>query len=156
MPSSISNNLVEELLKSIQSTTSLIQGLMQEMKDNASALATLEVKLESLTENAKTLSKIVRDDNGNKSVLTRIALLENDLGDLLNNHKEFKAYLYKKIEETAKTTGEQRIELMKVIDTKKDDDGKSKWIMASLQIAPGVIALVLVVIKIVWGIDIGL
>ena len=162
------NVLVEELLRSIQSTTSLIQSLMKEIKDNASALATLEVKLESLSESAKTLSKIVRDDNGNKSILTRIALAENDLTDLYTNYKEFKVHVYKKLEEMKDETSKVRNEITKSADEikeevkllgakeeQKESFNKSKM-LATLQIAPGVIALVLVLIKLLWGVDIGL
>lgn len=155
------NVLVEELLKSIQSTTSLIQGLMSEIKGNATALATLEAKLESLSENARTLSKIVRDDNGNKSVLTRIALVENDLTDLYANYKEFKIHVYKKLEETKDQVGKsadsikQEIVKLNSKEEEKKEFGNKK-ILATMQIAPGVIALVLVLIKIIWGVDIGL
>jgi phage shock protein A len=161
MAFSENDNIAEELLKSIQATTSLIQGFMNDMKSNATALATLEAKLESLSENARTLSKIVRDDNGNKSVLTRIALVENDLSDLYTNYKEFKLHVYKKLEETKDQTIKHIDGVSKKIEeinNKHDEKEKSsnKKLMAILQIAPGAIALVLVVIKIVWGIDIGL
>ena len=161
MASLENDNLVEELLKSIQSTTSLIQGFMGEMKSNATALATLEAKLESLSEIARVLSKIVRDDNGNKSILTRIALIENDLGDLFINYKEFKTHVYKRLDDTKDQTLKQVDEVSKKIDKinhNKEEEEKSsnKKIMAILQIAPGIIALILVVVKIVWGVDIGL
>ena len=149
---SSTNNLVEELLKSINSTTSLIQGLINEIKDNATTLATLETKLNTLNENSKTLSKIVRDDNGNKSVLTRIALLENDLSDLNTNYKEFKSYVYKKTDELVRLNNE----IIKLSETDEEVTGKRKWIMASLQIAPGVIALILVLIKLFWGVEVGI
>jgi regulator of replication initiation timing len=152
--------LVEELLKSIQSTTSLIQSLMSEIKGNEKALTTLEVKLESLTESAKILSKIVRDDNGTKSILTRVALLENDLNDLYANYKEFKAHVYKKLEINQKLNAkiieniENKIEILNHNGEEKEKH-HSKKVIAALQIAPGIIALVLVVIKIFWGIDVG-
>lgn len=152
--------LVEELLKSIQSTTSLIQSLMAEIKGNEKALTTLEVKLESLTESAKILSKIVRDDNGSKSILTRVALLENDLNDLYTNYKEFKTHIYTKLD----TNHEASVKISEILENKiaKLDDNQeekeknhSKKILAGLQIAPGIIALILMIIKIFWGIDIG-
>lgn len=161
--------LVEELLKSIQTTTSLIQTLMSDIKENASALATLEIKLESLSDSAKTLSKIVRDDNGNKSVLTRIAILENDLGDMLINYKEFKVLMYKKmedanskinkIENTNHSETENIQEIKKILKKINPSEGKSrktKLMLAGLQISPGILALILVMIKIIWHVDIGL
>lgn len=152
--------LVEELLRSIQSTTSLIQSLMTEIKGNEKALTTLEVKLESLTESAKILSKIVRDDNGSKSILTRVALLENDLNDLYVNYKEFKAHVYKKLEASqevsTKIVESLESKIAKLDDSEEEKEkNHSKKVIAALQIAPGVIALILVVIKIFWGIDVG-
>ena len=149
--------LVEELLKSIQSTTSLIQGLMSEIKSNEKALTTLEVKLESLTESAKVLSKIVRDDNGNKSILTRVALLENDLADLNTNYKEFKTHIYKKMESAQENILKTNKMLEKRIDrvveekNNKENTHKEK-VIAGLKIVPGVLALVLVLVKLIWGI----
>lgn len=151
------DTLVEELLKSIQSTTSLIQGLMSEIKSNEKALTTLEVKLEGLTESAKILSKIVRDDNGSQSILTRVALLENDLADLNANYKEFKTHIYKKIENTQESISKNNKILEKKFDkfieekNHKENTHVEK-VIAGLKIVPGVLALVLVLVKLIWGI----
>ena len=164
-------HLIAELLKSMQHTTSLIQTLMTEFKDNAIVLATLESKLESLNENARTLSKIVRDDNGNKSVLTRIALLENDLNDLTIGYKEFKIIIYRKLEESSNRiiSNEAGIKIeidqaangikeeLERIDSREEKDKlKTNKMIAVMQVSPGVIALILVLIKIIFKVDIGL
>lgn len=158
MASLENDNLVEELLRSINSTTSLIQGFMNEMKGNATALATLETKLESLSENAKVISKIVRDDNGSQSILTRLALVEKDLNDLYDNYKEFKMHVYRKLEETRDQTLKHIDDVGKKIEkinNKNEEEQKTSnnKVLAILQIAPGIIALIVVVIKIVWGIE---
>ena len=82
MPASKNNDLSQELAKSLESATSLMNDLLGDIKDNATSLATLKVKLESLSDSVESLSHIVRDGNGKGSMVTRVALTEQSLGHI--------------------------------------------------------------------------
>lgn len=70
-----------ELVKGLQSTATLVQTLISEIKDNSVSLASLKTELKGLHDNLDELSKIILSGNG-KSIVTRVALLEENLKNL--------------------------------------------------------------------------
>lgn len=134
--------IAEGLVQSIQSTTALVQGLMNELRDNATALATLEVKLQSLHENMQGIVKVVRDDNGDKSIITRMALVEKELQDIGDNYKSLKEEIegkFKEIREMLENLSDERDSAKEKLDKEKEF-GREK-IITILKIVPGVLAL---------------
>jgi len=91
MPDSQSpNDNMSDLLKSLQSVTTLMNNLLSDIKEHATSLALVKAKLESLTENVDTLSHVVRDGNGKGSVMTRLALAEKSLEDIEEEFHELR------------------------------------------------------------------
>ena len=137
MAQSDHNLLYEDLRDSIKTTMGLIQSLMSEIKSNEVNTATLEAKLDAIDEATQTLTRIVRDGNGTKSVIVRLALLEEDVKDLFDRDEEFRKFVYKRFEEEQQTK-------------KRDTKGKAKYdqhkILTILKIVPGAISLVLVLL----------
>ena len=127
MTSSDTNELAEDLAKSLNAVTILTQSLLGEIRDNATSLAVLKEKFDTLSENLEVLSKIIRMGNGSRSLLTRVALLEKSIED---------------IEE----------EITKVEDSVGKVEGINKnismniWKIGAI-VLPGIIALALEIIK---------
>jgi len=137
MARSQNNDLAEDLAASLKSTTLLIQTLLGEIKENGTSLALLKYKLEEMNEKVESLTVIVSKGNGKESMVTRLALLEDDLGDLEEVLKEYKGALSKLDAEKKTESGVVALDKKKSIETLK----------AAAVIAPGVIALILVIIQ---------
>jgi chromosome segregation ATPase len=60
-----------------------LENLLGQIKVSQAEFATIKTELSVLHENVKILSKIVRDGDGNMSVLTKIALLDQKIGEIL-------------------------------------------------------------------------
>jgi hypothetical protein len=115
---------------------------MSELRDNATALATLEAKLQALHENMQGIIKVVRDDNGNKSIVTRMALVEKELKDIDERYSNLKEEIEKKFVEV-KTLLERMSDDKEVEKEKADKEkefGRDK-IITVLKIIPGLLAL---------------
>lgn len=144
MPSSKMNSyeLAEDLAKSLEATTSLMQSLLGEIRDNATSLAVLKERLESLAGIVKNLSHIVRDGNGKRSLVTRFALMEKDLENLDENIVEYK----KELDDAVSST----LQEMKKAETLQEAKTLSMWKVAAVAI-PGIVALIITLIKIIGG-----
>ena len=140
--------IVEGLTQSIQSTTTLVQSLMSELRDNSTALAALEAKLQALHENMQGIIKVVRDDNGNKSIVTRMALVEKDIKDIDERYSSLKQEIEKKFSEVKdileKLHDEKLLEKKKAVNKEQFDRAK---IINILKILPGVVALAVALIN---------
>lgn len=147
------NEVVEDLAKSLQATTALMQSLLAEIQDNATTLAVLREKFDTLGEKVQSLSKLVRGDDGDKSVVIRLALIERTIADIEkeirdirdesdNNHRQLhtrissvKDMVYRDVKLDSK------LEKVKVINTLK---------LIAI-IAPGALALGMVILKYFLG-----
>lgn len=83
-----SSELAEDLAKSLKVTTTLMQSLLGEIRDNATSLAVLKQKLEGIEDKVNSLSHIIRSDNGEKSLITRVALMEKSIADIAKDFEE--------------------------------------------------------------------
>src|SRR5271157_4277084 len=92
MPDSQNSNQenTDSLLKSLQSVTALMQNLLSDIKENSASLAIVKTKVDSLKENVEVLSHVVRDGNGEGSMITRLALVEKSLEDIEEEFHEMK------------------------------------------------------------------
>ncbi len=154
MPTS-QNKIPDELLKSLESTTTLMKNLLDDIKDHSTSLAIVKEKLESLSSSVEILSRIVRDDNGKGSMITRLALIEKTTEDIEEHFDELK-------DEIKKDIGEIKNAIEKEKEEEKSDEEKIRVfkrekMLTRLKIlavsAPGLLALVLVLIKIFLGTD---
>ena len=84
MPSSDDQTkiLIENLSANVATTSQLINSLLGDIRDNAANLMELKLKMESLSENVKSITNIVRDGNGKGSMVTRVAVLEKAIEDI--------------------------------------------------------------------------
>ena len=147
------NKLAEELAKSLSASTSLMKDLLGDIKDNATSLALVKAKLESLSSSVDVLSKIVRSDGGKGSVVTRLALAEKTVDDMKEYFNKFNDEVNSAIKDIKKSIEEERKE-----DEEKEDTGKafireqtlSKLKIAAV-VAPGIIALVILIIRMAMG-----
>lgn len=151
MPTSNKDKVPEELIRSLEAATSLMQSLLGDVKNNATSLAILKVRLESLNENVETLSHVVRDGNGKGSVITRMALVEKSLEHITESIDELK-------KETSQTAKDIRDEIHnEEKNTDKNSEFKRKRLLTKLQIAlvvaPGSIALIIMLVKLIFGIE---
>jgi TolA-binding protein len=131
MPSNNNIELAEDLAKSLQATISLMQNLLGEIHDNATTLAVLNERLESLNTKVESLSHIVKDGNGQGSLVTRLTLIEKDLTEL-----------------DEKVDGE--VKAARVDKEKIEEYDRQKklgiWKFAAVA-APGIVALIIEIIK---------
>jgi len=127
--------------------------LLGDIKDNATSLAMLKVKLESLSDSVESLSHIVRDGNGKGSMVTRIALTEQSLEHIEESFDEFKAEMSRVIREVKCEVEKERLSEKEVMD--KEQEHKREKLMTKLKIlaviAPGAIALAIAVVKMIMG-----
>ncbi|HEA46221.1 MAG TPA: hypothetical protein ENH99_00370 [Candidatus Pacearchaeota archaeon] len=147
------NNIPDELLKSLESTTTLMKNLLDDIKDHSTSLAIVQAKLESLGGSVETLSHIVRDGNGRGSMVTRLVLIEKVTEDIEEHFDELKDEIKKDIDEIKRV-------IIKEKEEEKDDEEKVKAfkrekMLAKLKViavaAPGLLALVLLLIKMFLG-----
>lgn len=155
MPTSQNSQIPEELAKSLESTTHLMQNLLGDLKDNASSLATVKSKLESLSDSVEALSHIVRDGNGKPPMITRLALVEKSAEDIEKYFDEFKTEMTKTLDELRICIKEDKKEIE---HTKEEEqEFRRERMLAKLKIAavvaPGLVALAIVLIKMVAGIE---
>jgi hypothetical protein len=155
MPVSKQNELSQELVKSLESTVSLMNELLGDIKDNATSLATLKVKLESLSSSVETLSHIVRDGNGKGSMVTRMALVEQSISHIESAFDEFKLEVDSVIKDVRREIAEERQD-EKYEETKEKEFKREKLIeklKLAAVVAPGAIALAITIIKMIMGIE---
>jgi archaellum component FlaC len=87
----MASSIPPELLKSLEAVTLMLDNVLSDTKEHATSLAILKTKLEDLGGNVETLSHILRDGNGQGSLITRMALAEKtseDIEEQLNDLKE--------------------------------------------------------------------
>lgn len=79
----------------------LRESLAAELRDQGYALAAFSNELKNLREDADSLSKIIRDGNGQPSLVTQVSLLDNDI-DNLKKENEWMAERLKDIDSSNK------------------------------------------------------
>lgn len=83
---------VQQLVVALETTTSLIQNLLSDIRENSTLVGSLKTQIEKLEKDLTQLSDIVRGGNGQPSLLSRIMVLENEMKHLIDdlNKKERK------------------------------------------------------------------
>lgn len=71
--------LINQIATGLATTAELVQNLSTETRDNTISLATVRSELANVIDDVKDLSRILKEGNGSRPVLTRIALLEHDI-----------------------------------------------------------------------------
>lgn len=149
MPPSKNDELTKELARSLDSATSLLNDLLGDIKNNATSLAVLKTKLESLSNSVESLSHIIRDGNGKGSMITRVALLEQSVNHIEEILDEFKEEAGEAIKEIKREIEQEKN------STDKDVEFKRERLLTKLKviavIAPGAIALGIMIIKMIMG-----
>lgn len=75
-----SNDLIlEKLADGLDSTASLTKALLSEIRESEADFATIKTELSILRENVKGLSEIICDGKGSKSIITSVALIEQNI-----------------------------------------------------------------------------
>ena len=74
--------LAEQFAKGLESTSKLIQSLQEDFHASAIELTELKIEVRSMRANVETLSKILRDDNGERSMVARVLMLERNFEDI--------------------------------------------------------------------------
>ena len=74
--------LINQIATGLSTTAELVQSLSTETRDNTISLATVRTELTTVTTDVKDLSRILKEGNGTRPVLTRVALLEHDIASL--------------------------------------------------------------------------
>lgn len=75
-----SNDLIlEKLADGLDSTASLTKALLSEIRESEADFATIKTELSILRENVKCLSEIICDGKGSKSIITSVALIEQNI-----------------------------------------------------------------------------
>ena len=140
--------LTADLARSLESATTLMQDLLGDIKDNATSLVEVRIKLESLRELVGTLSKIVRDGNGKGSMITRLALVEKSLEDM----EKYLDEINDKVEKLDDGIKESLVQEKKSEAEFKKEELKAKLKMFGIA-APGAISLAILLIKVLSGME---
>lgn len=152
--------LAEDLAKSLQVTTSLIQSLLQEIRDNATSLAVFKERLNSLSDKVNTISSIIKIDNGPGSLATKVAINEKEIKDVEDelklilddlsgikiNFASDKQDIYKKIEET-KQELKHSFGLIEKTEAQQNRELSIQRLKTLGVMLPGIISLVLLIAK---------
>jgi hypothetical protein len=149
------NEVVGDLAKSLQVTTSLMQTLLSEIQDNATTLAVLREKFDTLGDKVQSLSRLVHDDNGEKSVITKLALIEKTIDDINEDILEIKT----RADADTKSL-HSRISVVKDMvykEAKTDKQFKREkmmnWFKIAVTMLPGLFAIGIVVFKYFLGVE---
>jgi hypothetical protein len=154
MPTSQNGKVVpEEILKSLEITTTLIQNLLGDIKEHSTSLAMVKTKLEALSVSVSTLSGVVRDGNGNGSLVTRLALAEKTIEDIEKSFNDLKEEVEVEINELREYFKKKKAAEDQEKVSERDFNREKR--LARLKIvavaAPGLLALVLMLIKMLSG-----
>lgn len=149
------NEVVEDLAKSLQVTTSLMQTLLSEIQDNATTLAVLREKFDTLGDKVQSLSRLVRDDNGEKSVVTRLALIEKALEDINEDLVEIKNKTDVDTKSLHARISNVKDMVYKEAKTEKQFKREKlmNWFKIAITILPGLFALGVVIAKYFLGVE---
>jgi hypothetical protein len=143
----------EEILKSLEITTSLIQNLLGDIKEHSTSLAMVKTKLEALNTSFGSLSEVVREDTGKGSLVTRLALAEKAIGDIEKSFGGLKQEIEKEINDLKAYLEKKRAEGLQH-DISEQDFNRQKR-LARLKVAavaaPGLLALALLLVKMLAG-----
>jgi methyl-accepting chemotaxis protein len=141
-----------DLLKSLQSVTTLMNNLLSDIKEHAASLALVKAKLESLTENVEALSHVVRDGNGKGSMMTRLALAEKSLEDIEEEFHELKGEISASVRDIKRCVENEKNVVKK--DELEEKKYKREKTIARFQIIgallAGFLALGLQLMQIIW------
>lgn len=74
--------IIDELIKDLERIANQVQQLLTEIRDSKIDAATIKTELRFVVDSVKELSLIIRDGNGHRSLLTRLALVEKALVEL--------------------------------------------------------------------------
>lgn len=80
--SSSDKETLEKLASGLEYTSKLAQSLLHEIKESEKDFAVVKTELSIIHETVKSLSKIVREGNGEMSLLTKAALLSDKIQQL--------------------------------------------------------------------------
>jgi len=145
--------VVEDLAKSLETTTALMQTLLTEIQDNAATLAVLREKFDTLGEKVQSLSRLVRDDNGERSIITRLVLIEKSLEDIDEDISELKTKADDNVKELHARISSVKAKVYE--EDKTEQEFKRDKLITKLKLAasvvPGLIALGLVLVKFFLG-----
>lgn len=84
--------MLQQLISGLEATHNLANSLLAEIRESESDFAVFKTELGTLHDNVKSLSRIVREGNGDMSLLTKIALIEQKIEGIdswIERHKTF-------------------------------------------------------------------
>jgi len=114
--------------ESLDRATTKLEAVLDEIKQSQVEFAAIRTELNLLHEDVKGLSRIVRD-NGDKSLLTKIALLEQKITDILNwqdKHRSLHQKVQGEIGEITDDIEDVQRELMLINKQVEEHDGRFK------------------------------
>jgi len=89
-----------------------VSGLLHEIRETQSDFAVIRAELKLLHENVKSISALVRDGNGDTSILTRLALLSQKIDDMqrwMDGHRSAHEKLKNDINDVRKEFDELKV-----------------------------------------------
>lgn len=144
MPNQENNNFVyDELKESIKTTMGLLQTLMEDNKDTLVDVATLEAKLADFEKDINELLKIIRDGNGTKPLMTRCAIVEENIKTIIERDAEFRKFVYAKVRELDAITNKNKLYITNKKERATNREKTIGIIIQIAQVAPGIIALIM-------------
>lgn len=102
MASSSNDRMLDQLAQGLEATSKLTEALLHELKESERDFAVLRTELNILHDNVKSLSRIVREGDGDASLLTKIALMDQRVNNVMKwvethpeTHKRLNAEIIK-------------------------------------------------------------
>lgn len=130
-----SDRLIDIFTKGFEETKTITQNLQNENQSNALALSTIRTEVNGLHQDTDWLIKNVRDESGDRSLMARVLILENNtkaLNDFLAEQKK---------KEDSKTTH---------LESLASEDHKGKW-QLRIALATGCLGFIATVITALFG-----
>lgn len=73
---------IEEFIKDLEATSEQVQKLLETVRNSELDFTAIKTELRILCENVKDISSILRDGDGKLSLITRVMLLEQKIGNI--------------------------------------------------------------------------
>ncbi|SRR6266581_600069 len=127
--------LIEMFTKGFEETKTITQNLQSENKSSALALADVRTELNIIHQHTDWLIKNVRDEGGDRSVMSRLLTLEKDMED---------------VEEWIIEQKKEKESKSKSIETLASEDHKGKW-QLRIALATGCVGFIATVITALLG-----
>lgn len=125
--------MLQQLISGLEATHNLANSLLAEIRESESDFAVFKTELKTMHESVKSLSRIVREGNGDMSLLTKIALIEQQIKSIeswIDKHKSATRAQLQKLNKEVEEITVRVVLLEKYVEASEEHSKEKKMVAA--------------------------